>query len=41
MTVLVALILLLMTASLMFGSVQIPAAAVADLLLGHEVEKSS
>lgn len=41
MTVLVALILLLMTASLMFGSVHIPADAVADILLGHEVEKSS
>lgn len=41
MTVLVALILLLMTASLMFGSVHIPAGAVADILLGHEVEKSS
>lgn len=41
MTVLVALILLLMTASLMFGSVHIPADAVADILLGHEVKKSS
>lgn len=41
MTVLVALILLLMTASLMFGSVHIPADAVTDILLGHEVEKSS
>lgn len=41
MTVLVALILLLMTASLMFGSVHIPADAVADILLGHEMEKSS
>lgn len=41
MTVLVALILLLMTASLMFGSVHIPTDAVADILLGHEVEKSS
>lgn len=41
MTVLVALILLLMTASLMFGSVHIPAGAVTDILLGHEVEKSS
>lgn len=41
MTVLVALILLLMTASLMFGSVHIPADAVADILLGYEVEKSS
>lgn len=41
MTILVALILLLMTASLMFGSVHIPADAVADILLGHEVEKSS
>lgn len=40
-TVLVALILLLMTASLMFGSVHIPADAVTDILLGHEVEKSS
>lgn len=41
MTVLVALILLLMTASLMFGSVHIPADAVADILLGHDVEKAS
>lgn len=41
MTVLVVLILLLVTASLMFGSVHIPAGAVADILLGHDVEKAS
>lgn len=38
---LVALILLLMGANLLFGSVRIPAEAVWNILLGHEVEKAS
>lgn len=38
---LAVLILLLITASLVFGSVHIPAEAVADILCGNEVEKAS
>lgn len=38
---LVILILLLMAASLMFGSVRIPAEAVWDIISGHEAEKAS
>lgn len=38
---LVGLILVLMGANLVFGSVDIPAGAVWDILLGHEVEKAS
>lgn len=38
---LVLLILVLMGANLLFGSVRIPAEAVCDILLGQEVEKAS
>lgn len=36
-----AVVLLLITANLLFGSVDIPAEAVIDILLGNEVEKDS
>ena len=39
--VLAGLILALITANLLFGSVNIPAEAVIDALLGNEVEKAS